>query len=55
MRCFVLDGGHGCYKRGYDVLKLAGAVLFVGRVARIAAYERKASPDAATKLRAFVV
>lgn len=31
MRCFVLDCGHGCYKRGYDALKLARTEHLSGR------------------------
>ncbi len=40
MQCFVLDVGHGCYKRGYDELKLAKAALFWIGVARIASVAR---------------
>jgi hypothetical protein len=36
MQCFVLDVGHGCYKRGYDALKLAKAALLWAGVAPIA-------------------
>lgn len=60
MQCFVLDVGHGCYKRGYDALKLAKAALFWAGVARIASVARiadglcNASPDAVAELIAIM-
>ena len=32
----VFGGGHGCYKRGYDAVKLAGAGLLRTGVAKVA-------------------
>ena len=52
----VFGNGHGCYKRGYDALKLAKAAIFWAGVARIASVARiagsayNASPDAVAEL-----
>lgn len=32
----VFDNGHGCYKRGYDAVKLAGSSLLRAGVAKVA-------------------